>query len=371
MQFTPRVLLAALLIFTPLAAGLSIERSITCNGHTELCARSYSNVTYVGAHDSFAVDLTGNNVAANQDFNVTQQLNDGIRLLQNQVLSQPDGLHLCHTICPLYDAGLLLNYLKAVKSWMDENVNEVVTILLVNINNEPAEVFAEVYEAAGLSDVSYSPTSSTPSLSDWPTLGTMIASGQRLVSFLDNGANFSTAPYLIDEFTNVWETAFDVTTQDWLCDVNRTRGDPTTKMYLINHFLDEDTSVLGAGTTTQPAKDKLNVTNAATGDGSLGFEIQNCVAQHGVPPNYMLVDFYEYGGGSVFDVAASLNGVSPPVNRPPPPPTPQADAAAAAEAEADNDDGITVRPLNSARGRKGSLAPVIGIVLFLTLALAV
>jgi len=114
MQLTTTVFVAALSAFASLVSALSIERSITCNGHTELCARSYSNVTFVGAHDSYAVG--SNNVAANQDFNVTQQLNDGIRMLQNQVHLQPDGLHLCHTICPLYDGGLLVNYLKAVKA---------------------------------------------------------------------------------------------------------------------------------------------------------------------------------------------------------------------------------------------------------------
>jgi len=235
---------------------------------------------------------------------------------------------------------------------MDENPNEVLTILLVNIDNQPASSFATVYETANLTALSYAPTTPTVALDEWPTLGTMIGSGQRLVTFMDNGANPSTAPYLIDEFNNVWETAFDATTQDWLCLVNRTRGDPTTKMYLINHFLDEPTSVLGAATTIQPAKDKLNITNAATGAGSLGFEVDNCIASYGIAPNFMLVDFYEYGSGSVFDVAAAVNGVPAPTHRPPPPPTPQQAATAAAD---NGDDGITVRPLNSAPQRTGRI----------------
>ncbi|EDR02589.1 uncharacterized protein LACBIDRAFT_308202 [Laccaria bicolor S238N-H82] len=28
-----------------------------CNGHAELCTRRYSNVTFMGAHDSFAYSI--------------------------------------------------------------------------------------------------------------------------------------------------------------------------------------------------------------------------------------------------------------------------------------------------------------------------
>jgi len=39
-------------------------------------------------------------VAANQDYNVTQQLTDGIRMLQIQAHNATDGtIHLCHTSC--------------------------------------------------------------------------------------------------------------------------------------------------------------------------------------------------------------------------------------------------------------------------------
>jgi len=309
------VVVALALASGTLSASLR-PRATVCNGHAELCNKPFGQVTFVGAHDSFAVG--SNNLAANQDYDVTQQLNDGIRMLQNQVLQQSDGLHLCHTLCPLYDAGLLVNYLVKVRKWLAQNPNEVVSILLVNINDVPVEKFAEVYNSAGLADVSFVPSAPTLTVDQWPTLGSIIDSGKTLVTFIDNGADASVAPYLIDEFTNMWETAFDVTRNDWPCDVNRTRGDPTTKLYLINHFLDETTNVVGASTIA-PAKDQLNLTNAAVGPGSLGQEIDNCMQAHGVPPNFILVDFYEYGGGAPFDVAAQLNGVPAPTIRPAPP----------------------------------------------------
>ena len=32
-----------------------LPRATVCNGHAELCSRSYGNVTFVGAHDSYAI----------------------------------------------------------------------------------------------------------------------------------------------------------------------------------------------------------------------------------------------------------------------------------------------------------------------------
>jgi hypothetical protein len=67
----------------------------------------------------------------------------------------------------------------------------------VNINNQPASAFDTIYKAASLDSVSFSPASSPLTASAWPTLGSMIDSGKRLLTFLDNGADV-TIPYLID-----------------------------------------------------------------------------------------------------------------------------------------------------------------------------
>jgi hypothetical protein len=56
-------------------------------------------------------------------------------------------------------------------------------------------------------------------------------------------------------------------------------------MYLINHFLDK----LAFG---QPVPDvaEANVTNSASGAGSLGAQVDTCVGANGRSPNFMLVD---------------------------------------------------------------------------------
>ena len=90
--------------------------------------------------------------------------------------------------------------------------------------------------------------------SDWPTLGELIDSGQRVVMFLDAGADISQANFILPEFemvslgsasrspltfTQIWETPFSVTDPTFPCSVNRISGplQTTDHMYLINHSL--------------------------------------------------------------------------------------------------------------------------------------
>ncbi|KAJ7161349.1 PLC-like phosphodiesterase [Mycena crocata] len=304
MFLTPVVQVALSLLFSGAAgSAASVQRATTCNGHSELCDRSYGNVSFVGAHDSYAVGV--NNLAVNQDYDITQQLTDGIRMLQMQAHNQSGVIQLCHTSCLLFNGGTLEDYLKKVKTWMDANTEEVVTLLIVNIDNLQAAQYGTVFASVGLDKMSYAPSTSPLTASAWPTLGSMIDAGTRLVTFLDNAADLTSVPYLIDEFTNMWETAFNAIDTTFNCEVNRTKGDTSTQMYLINHFL--DMVVFGSPVPNIAA---ANVTNSASGVGSLGAQVDTCVSSLGRPPNFMLVDFYEYGGGGVFQVAASINGVT-------------------------------------------------------------
>ena len=87
------------------------------------------------------------------------------------------------------------------------------------------------------------------------------------------------------EFTNVWETAFDVTDTTFDFSVNRTNGDPNTQMFLINHFLDQVVFGFPA-----PDPEQADTTNAVSGVGSLGQQVTNCLNEHGRVPNFLLVD---------------------------------------------------------------------------------
>jgi hypothetical protein len=168
-------------------------------------------------------------------------------------------------------------------------LHPVLTLLIVNSDNLPASLYQAAFQSAGLDEISYTPPSASIPASGWPALGDMLSNNQRLVTFLDNGADFTVAPYLMDgdslpshsltsahvipcslgaEFTNVWETAFDVTDPAFDCNVNRTNGTPASQLYLINHFLDQ--IVLGQAA---PDVDLANVTNAARSGALLPFHV--------------------------------------------------------------------------------------------------
>jgi hypothetical protein len=178
--------------------------------------------------------------------------------------------------------------------------------------------------------VAYVPSGSTVSRDEWPTLGTMVDSGKRLVVFMDYGADFSAAPYIMDgqspsvllflaplislvEFSNVFEDAYDTTSQDFSCAANRTSGSPDTTLMLTNHYLDYTTTLFNIPLFLSD-KSKITTTNAASGYGSLGQGITNCVDRWARNPNFVLLDWYDSNGAVPFVVAAQLNGVAEPTN---------------------------------------------------------
>lgn len=58
-------------------ASVPTNSDARCNGYAEFCERKYSNITYVVAHNS--PFHRANNAASNQDFDVTTQLDNGVR----------------------------------------------------------------------------------------------------------------------------------------------------------------------------------------------------------------------------------------------------------------------------------------------------
>lgn len=309
-------MLATLVAASALLAGLTHLNAVNaqtttttaasgvCNGHAELCSRSYGNISYVGAHNSYSV--AEGSIAANQNFDVTTQLQNGIRMLQNQGHDQDGAIHLCHSSCLLLDAGTLQNYLQDVKNWLDENPNEVITILWVNQGNIPVTQWAEAYTATGMDALSYTPTTTPVPQANWPTLTELISSGKRVVTFMDYGADYSSVPYILDHFTHFWENPYDQTDPTFPCTIDR--GSADTGMYMINHYLDKNMTFFGSQIPV-PDTAALEQTNAASGAGSLGQSADECAAQHGRYPTFMLVDFYDIVDGSVFQAAANLNGV--------------------------------------------------------------
>jgi hypothetical protein len=83
-----------------------------------------------------------------------------------------------------------VNYLSTVKSWLDANPDQVVTLLLTNGDNLPVSVFGDAMTSSGLANYAYAPGNDL-TIDQWPTLRQFISSGKRLIFFL------GTAPTLL------------------------------------------------------------------------------------------------------------------------------------------------------------------------------
>ncbi|QSZ31770.1 hypothetical protein DSL72_001339 [Monilinia vaccinii-corymbosi] len=282
-----------------------------CNNYVEFCDRSYGNITEVSAHNSPFV--RSGSAAANQQLGVTAQLDDGIRLLQAQIQWNGSVPHFCHTSCDILDAGPITNYLGEVYDWVTAHPFDVVTLLLGNGNYSKIDDYIPFLEQTGLQKYAYVPPQIPMALDDWPTLASMILTGKRVVIFMDYNANQTAYPWVLDEFSQMWETPFDPTNRSFPCTPERPPNlkdaDARSHLYMTNHNLNYDINLLGISLLV-PYQNLVNETNNVSGYGSLGLNAEQCVQDWGFPPKFLNVDFYNVGKGSVFEVAARWNNVS-------------------------------------------------------------
>ncbi|RPD78420.1 PLC-like phosphodiesterase [Lentinus tigrinus ALCF2SS1-7] len=307
MRATSFLLSAAVAVASVKGAIVPQRRATVCNGHAELCDRSYGNVTYFGSHDSFAFSEDPFALARDQEIDIPSQLGLGVRLLQAQAHVNDNVLHFCHTSCALFDGGTVEAYLNKVNDFLKANPNEVLTLIFTNPEGASLpDLWDPPFQASGIADLAYVPPHLPMKQSEWPTLGDMISSGKRVVVFLDAGADTDrSVPYILPEFQMVWETPFSVTDDKFPCSVDRINGPLSTEdhMYMINHSLNKD--ILGTGIIVSDPIDAKTTNGVpsilANAAGCEGFAA-------GRAPNFVLLDFVNIGDG--LTAVTQLNGLA-------------------------------------------------------------
>lgn len=276
--------------------------SSACNNSPSLCDKAYNKITHLGAHNSYALrdDSTGDSLSGNQYLNATVALDAGLRLLQLQTHSGDTTLQLCHSSCDLLDAGPLEDWLVKINDWMNDNPNDVVTLIIVNSDSATPEDFNQALQGSGIGDKAYTPTS-TEATGDWPTLQSMIDQNTRLVTFVTNLDYSQSAPAILPEFDFVFETAFEVTELNGFnCTLDRpsnldSAASALSSNYLsmVNHFKYQE---ITAGIQL-PDVDTIGTVNSASTDeqGALGTHLSQCNQEWGAQPNFVLVDFWDEG----------------------------------------------------------------------------
>ncbi|KAI9892226.1 MAG: hypothetical protein M1814_001685 [Vezdaea aestivalis] len=234
--------------------------------------------------------------------------------VQGQTHKENGSIWCCHTSCDLLNAGSLESYLTNVSSWVQTHPYDVVTILLGNSDSVDVTDFVVPIRASGLDTYAYTPPKAPMALDDWPTLSQMILSQKRVVFFMDYKANQTVVPWILDQFSQLWETPFSPQDRSFPCTVQRppnlSNGDARSRLYMANHNLNTQISIAGANLLVPNTVD-INETNGVTGFGSLGVASNSCASDWGRPPNFLLVDFFNNpNNGSVFEVAARANNVT-------------------------------------------------------------
>lgn len=275
---------------TSTTSSAAATNTIPCNGFPEFCNRKYSNITNIAAHN--AAFVIKNNAASNQELPIRDQLNDGVRMLTGEVQWENETLWNCHTSCSILNAGKWQTELETVKAWLDDNPYDVVSILIVNSDITAVENFVAPITNSGLLSYVYTPSYVPQYRDQWPTLGEMILKNQRVVFFMDYNANQNSVPYIIDEFTHMWETPFSPTNQSFPCTQQRPPNLDEEKardqfMYVANHNLNTaiDLSSIGLGggdgSLLIPNTAELNITNGEQNQfGRLGAMNQNCTGKN-------------------------------------------------------------------------------------------
>jgi hypothetical protein len=195
--------------------------------------------------------------------------------------------YLCHALCALGSTSWLLTMTK-VRAWLAAHPRDVVTIF-VQDTVSPADT-ATVFRRAGLLPYVYTPAGDDQ---QWPTLGQMIESGQRLVVLMEGHGGGSTYPWLLQGFDRVQDTPFLFRSPSkFSCRPNR--GPDDAPLFLLNHWISDK---------------RREVSNAArvNARGVLLPRAEKCQKERGLLPNFVAVDFYDRG--DLFGVVRTLNGL--------------------------------------------------------------
>ena len=264
-------------------AGVTLPDPLVCNGHAELCARSYADVSFAMAHNAMNTTEEGW-PAPNQTPRLWAQLGLGVRGFMLDTYVYRGQTVLCHGICaagsrPFVDALLDL------KLFLDCHPAEVVTLILEAHIDEPTT--AAAFEAAGLRPyLDEQPVGSAT----WPSLGEMITSGRRLVVFTESSA--VTLPWHHEAYAFMWDTDYAaMTASDFSCEV--LRGSRANRLFLMNHFLTAPLSSIGLAELVNHNPLLLD-------------RARQCQTESGFLPNFVALDFVDVG--DLLPTVEALNG---------------------------------------------------------------
>lgn len=303
----------------------------SCEGTAALCGRRLDEVVFPGTHNSFAASAEPGWYFANQRYGIARQLDDGIRALlldvhfgvydpatgrvrtdlsaegsdRNKVAAQvparalrvadrvagrvgvgtlngPPEPYLCHTLCEL-GAEPLDPELEVVREFLERHPDQVLIVIVEDY--VPPATIERAFEQTGLTRYVATLERGQP----LPTLGELIARGQRLVVFAEEQGGLPA--WYMPAFSFIQDTPLGATRPDQLS-CKRFRGEADSPLLLINYWI-----------PPFPPSPSLNA-----GIGRATFlrgRVTRCLKDRGFKGAIVAVDFYQRT--SVVQVAKELD----------------------------------------------------------------
>lgn len=305
-----------------------------CNSHDELCDRAYNQVSFPATHNSMSAGNSPGWFLAEQPNGMIDQLDAGIRVflidtwygqstqrknaiataetsridalrqaeeaygksvvdsalrLRDSFNLKPTGPvepYMCHAMCEL-GATKLEPELERVQAWMTSNPREVVTFIIQDTVT-PADT-AKAIRQAGLMPFIHTQRPNEP----WPTLGSMINSGQRLVVMMEDHGGGTQYPWMLQGDDWVQDTPFSFkSAKQFTCE--EFRGEKDAPLFLVNHWLSNFRTRVADATVVNARKVLLT-------------RLQLCEKERSMIPNFVAVD--NYNRGDLLGSVDAINGV--------------------------------------------------------------
>lgn len=254
----------------------------------------YDQISYLTTHNSFNYAKRTNAkrygpltyLFPNQNYPINVQLKHGVRAFMLDLYRPKKEVILCHggNACGILGKDRAIRVFYDVRKFLIENPKEIITFILESYisTNDLNQVLLK----SGLSPFLFAKEQNTP----WPLIQDMIATNRRLV-ILNDQTKENDPAWNHDLWSSAVETPYSYKKiKDLNCAFNR--GNPKNSLFIFNHF------------TTFIAGKRLDAKKINKRD-FLSKRIIDCRNKLGKLPNFVTVDFYQWG--DALEVVKELN----------------------------------------------------------------
>ncbi|XP_077216539.1 PI-PLC X domain-containing protein At5g67130-like isoform X2 [Tasmannia lanceolata] len=151
----------------------------------------FNKYAFLTTHNSFAIDGEPSHTGVprfavtNQEDNITQQLNNGVRALMLDTYDFKGDVWLCHASggkCSSFNAfEPAMDTMKEIETFLSANPSEIITLILQDYVE--ANGLTKLFNNSGLSKYWFPLSKMPENGQDWPPISNMVTNNERLLVF--------------------------------------------------------------------------------------------------------------------------------------------------------------------------------------------